>query len=84
MQRSNNTLEIYIVTCKGSEQCDVLIIRRSSPDHLDSFFRTLLVISGLLFFFLASTELEAKTRRHKATRQGRQPEGAILEMIEIT
>jgi len=43
----------------------------SSLDHLDKFFRTLFVISGLLLFFLASTALNASNNVHTAAIQAR-------------
>ena len=55
----------------------------SFHDHLDSLFRTLLVISGLLLFFLPSTAFELSMHMHNAARHARRsplrPAKAILK-----
>ena len=56
----------------------------SFHDHLDSFFRTLLVISGLLLFFLPSTVFKLNMHMHIAARHARRspirPAKAILKI----
>ena len=53
-------------------------------DHLDSFFRTLLVISGLLLFFLPATAFKLSMHMHNAARHARRsplrPANAILKI----
>ena len=91
----NLNVEEDLQTSTSEDNCSELRLARlaihawarghcSFYDHLDSFFRTLLVISGLLLFFLPSTAFRLNMLMHNAARHARRsplrPAEAILKI----